>query len=104
MSENTNLNLKTNKKNKNLCVKKREKQNLLRDSPTFYFRATKLSPSAIQYLIKLKKFKKQGEFINDAVNAYYLYSTNPKYYFKQLIKLNFGLIRHILRKIGRQWN
>jgi len=99
---NYNPNQRTNKKSVNLCVKKREKPNRLRNSPTFCFRATQLSPSAIQYLINLKRFKKQGRFINDAINAYYFYITNPKFYFRQLIELNFGLIRHILRKVGRK--
>jgi len=99
---NLNLNKKTNKKSVNLCVKRREKPNQERNSPTFCFRATKLSPSAIQYLKRLKKFKKQGEFINEAINNYYFYITNPKFYFKNLIELNFRLIRHILRKVGRK--
>lgn len=60
-----------------------------------------LSPVIIQHLQQLTKIKKRNQFIIAAITQRHFYLTNPKQYFKQLIELNFGLIRHILRRVGR---
>ena len=66
------------------------------------FRTTTLPREVIHHLNKLAKINKKGEFINDAINQYYLYIKNPRFFIKTIIELNFGLVRHLLRKIGRK--
>lgn len=66
------------------------------------FNSNRLSPSVLSHLNKLGKINKRGDFISDAINQHYFYITNFKFYIKQIIELNFGLVRHILRKVGRK--
>ncbi len=66
------------------------------------FNGSTLSPDIISYLNNLSKTNEKGEFIREAIKQHYLYITDFKLFIKQLVKLNFGLVRHILRKVGRE--
>ncbi len=52
-------------------------------------------------LIKLRKIKKRSKFIKDAIIYWDFRSTDFKGYLREIIKLNFGLCKHLLRQIGR---
>lgn len=60
-----------------------------------------LPPELRIKLIKLRKINKRSEFIKDAIIYWDFRSTNFKGYLKEIIKLNFGLCKHLLRQIGR---
>ena len=66
------------------------------------FNANGLPPNIILHLNQLSKLRKKGEFIRDAIKQHYFYTTNFRMYIKGIIKLNFGLVRHVLRKVGRK--
>lgn len=85
-----------------LCVGRRDQPNSLRVHPNFSFRAVSLSPRVILFLRELKRDKQQGVFINDAINFYYSYRFGFKTFIKNLIELNYGIIRHALRRAGRK--
>lgn len=68
----------------------------------YTFKASDISQEVILHLEKLKQKGLMGDFIRDAISTYHTYTTNPRYYFRTLIEMNFGLIRHILRKVGRE--
>jgi len=80
-------------------MKKREKADP-GDIITFY---TKDLPSDLRAkLIKLKKIKKRSQFIKDALIYWDFRNSNFKFYLIDIINSNFGLVRHLLRKIGRK--
>jgi hypothetical protein len=61
------------------------------------------------HLNHLKKRKQANKFINEAIESYYFYNSNPIQYWKQVIEMNYFLIRKIVRKVGREktklkWN
>lgn len=102
MNEYINPNLKSKRKKAINRGRRKEIPNSKQRHKIISFRACSLSPIVIQHLEGLSKINKKNKFINDAINSYYFYIQNPKGYFKQMIELNFGLIRHILRKVGRK--
>ena len=60
------------------------------------FRASGLDPAVLQHL--------DTDFIVKAINHYYMFKFNIKCYLKEIIKLNFGTIKHLLRQEGKRRN
>lgn len=102
MNENINHNRRSEKKSRNLYINKRGLPNSLKSNPMFNFRAMSLSPSVILHLRDLGKHKQQNTFINNAINSHYFYCNNFKGFVRNIIELNFGMVRHILRQVGRK--
>ena len=82
---------------------KRKIYNFYEKRKSMNFNTDLLPKNVLHYLDNLSRNKERSRFIVDAINQRYLYLTNPKQYFKQLIELNFYLIKHLLRKIGRKY-
>ncbi len=82
-------------------MKRITKPNRLKDFPVVSFTA-KLKPDALKYLKFMQKSNKGSEFICQAIESYYFQLTNPKQYWKQIIEMNYGTIKHLLRQIGRE--
>ena len=66
------------------------------------FRVNGLPPVVLQYLDCLSKKNQKNKFICEAINSYYFYTTNFKQFITQIIELNYGLVKHLLRKIGKK--
>jgi len=80
----------------------RKLSNNQRERKIISFSTYGLSPRLIQYLEQLSKTRTRNTFITNAINQRHFYLTQPKQFIQQLIELNFGLVRHLLRKIGRK--
>lgn len=81
--------------------RKKERPNSLRLKPTIAFRSD-LSPGALGYLVKLAIQKEKSKFINQAIEMRYYFSISKARFISELIKENFQLTKHLLRKEGRK--
>ena len=83
--------------------RKKEKPNKMRDKPTIAFRSN-LAPEILGYIKRLAAGKDKSEFINRAVGMRYFYLTSRRKFVEEVIKDNFQLAKHLLRKEGSRRN
>lgn len=62
----------------------------------------RLSPNIISFFDGLAKLNKRTDFVIDALNHWYFYTTDFQKCMTQIIELNYGLVKHLLRKVGRK--
>ena len=79
--------------------RKKEKPNSLKARPTIAFRSD-LKPGTLGYIKKLAINKQKSKFINRAIEMRYFLMINKNQFLTQILKEDYALCRHLLRKIG----
>ena len=83
--------------------REKEQPNRLRSKPTIAFRSN-LSSVVLSHIKKLISQKKKSEFINKAIEMRYYFITNKERFISDMIKEDFPLTKHLLRKEGSRRN
>ncbi len=79
--------------------RKKELPNRLSKNPHISFRSN-LSSGTLGYIKKLALRKSKSEFINKAIEMKYYFLTNKEKFISEIIRDNFELTKHLLRKEG----
>jgi len=85
-------------KTENPKHKKNEIPNRFQNKPVLTF---KPDPEIQGYLKKLSTNRERSKFINESIKKNYFLTFYPKKFILDLVQLNFGLVKHILRQVGR---
>lgn len=78
---------------------KKRKSNKEDLKPIIAFRSN-LSPGTLGYIKKLTKQKQKSNFINKSIEMRFFIETDKRQFLNQMLKENYELCRHLLRRIG----
>lgn len=83
--------------------RKKAEPNSRQQKPTISFRAN-MAPEILGHLKALSTTKEKSDFINRAIGMRYFYITNKKKFIEEMIRDNFQLVKHLLRREGSSRN